>query len=49
MTLLGQGNQTEVTVRMRFASVEERQQAIRDYGAAQGLRQTYDRLATLLA
>jgi uncharacterized protein YndB with AHSA1/START domain len=49
VTLRGQGSQTEVTVRIQFASTAGREQAIREYGAAEGLQQTFDRLVAVLA
>lgn len=40
-----QGGKTEVTVRMRFQSAAERDHAIQEYHAAEGLQQTLGRLA----
>lgn len=49
VTLRGLGGQTEVTLRMLFASAAEREQAIREFGAKDGLQQTFDRLAAAFA
>jgi len=43
------GRETEVTVRMRFTSVAAREEAVRQYGAVEGLNQTLNGLAELLA
>lgn len=43
------GAGTEVTVHMRFRSAEERDEAVRRYGALEGLGQTLGRLADALS
>jgi len=40
---------TRLTIRMEFASTEERDENVRNYGSIEGGRQTLNRLAMLLA
>jgi len=49
VTFADRGQGTEVTVRMRFESAEVREQAVREFGADEGLNQTLDRLGDLLS
>lgn len=48
VTLERQGRQTRLTLRMVFASTQERDRIVREYGAAVGGMQTVERLATTL-
>jgi hypothetical protein len=43
------GNKTRVTMRAIFATVEERNQTVAEYGAIEGSKQTLDRLGEHLA
>ena len=45
LTLEDRGAETEITLRIRFASREDRDQRVAKYGAAQGARYTLDQLA----
>lgn len=49
LTLVERGDVTEVTLRIRFASKEERDQRVAKYAAAQGARHTLDQLAAYVA
>jgi uncharacterized protein YndB with AHSA1/START domain len=46
LTLEDRGEETEVTLRIRFTSKEDRDQRVAKYGAVQGARHTLDQLAT---
>ena len=49
VTFTDQGGKTRFTMRSLFASVEERDKVVREYGAIEGGNQTLDRLAEHLA
>lgn len=49
VTLAERGTATEVTLRLLFGSKEERDQRVERYHAAEGARQSLDRLAASLA
>jgi uncharacterized protein YndB with AHSA1/START domain len=49
VTFTEQANQTEVSVRMRFATSAERNKAVEMFGAVEGLKQTLERLGAHLA
>lgn len=44
-----QGNKTEVTMRMIFKSAEELDKVVKEYGAIEGAKSTFDRLGEHLA
>ena len=46
VTLVDRGDTTEVTMRIRFASKEQRDERVMKYGAVQGARQSLDQLAS---
>ena len=43
------GGKTKLTMRLLFSSVEEKERVVREYGAAEGLKQTVGRLADYVA
>lgn len=43
-----EGNKTNLTMTMRFTSVEERDKVVKEYGAIEGAKQTLSRLEQLL-
>ncbi|MBI2422542.1 MAG: SRPBCC domain-containing protein [Candidatus Hydrogenedentes bacterium] len=49
VTFEARGNQTELTMRLRFASAEERDRVVKEIGAIEGGNQTLDRLEEYLA
>jgi uncharacterized protein YndB with AHSA1/START domain len=49
ITLTAEGDRTRVVMRSRFPSVAVRDQLVRDVGAAEGGKQTLDRLGAYLA
>ena len=49
VTFAGQGNQTQLTMRMLFASAADRAKAVEEFGAIEGANQTLDRLEEHLA
>lgn len=49
VTFAEQGEETEVTMRSLFKSVEELEYVVKEYGAAEGAKQTFDRLAEHIA
>ncbi|MFM9281154.1 SRPBCC family protein [Paenibacillus jiagnxiensis] len=48
VTFAEQGKQTELTMRMQFKTVEELEQVVKEYGAIEGAKSTFDRLAERL-
>lgn len=49
VTFTGQGNKTQLTMRMRFESAADRDKAVEEFGAIEGANQTLDRLTEHLA
>jgi uncharacterized protein YndB with AHSA1/START domain len=49
VTFEDMGGKTKLTMRLLFPSVEEKERVVREYGAAEGLKQTVGRLADYVA
>ena len=49
VTFTARGDRTEVTIRNVFDSVELRERVVREFGAVEGQRQTFDRLEDQIA